>query len=255
MSPRSSDSERSRMPLSLPESAWQKALNVPHATSLKAARKLREQFPDLAPDELVQLATRSYLRRIGMESGAVGAAAAYPGAGTAVSAAASGAQLAAFVSESAHYAMTVAHLYGIDLRDPAKRTALVLAALTGREGAEMITAQVGIQTLAWFRNSFLSIRTGTAQQFNRLLSKWLRKKAVSKAATTTLGRLLPFGVGAVVGWQLGRSMAKSVVEGVQTALGPAPSENVEDVVIDVQPVEDPAADDELYEAIVLPDEE
>ena len=55
------------MPLSLPESVWQKALNVPHATSLKAARKLREQFPDLAPDELVQLATRSYLRRIGVE--------------------------------------------------------------------------------------------------------------------------------------------------------------------------------------------
>ena len=37
------------------------------------------------------------------------------------------------------------------------------------------------------------------------------------------GRLLPFGIGAVIGWTGTRSMAKDVVEGSAALFGPAPS--------------------------------
>lgn len=216
---------------------WRHAVDVPHAASLRTARKLHEDFPGATNAQLVEIATRRFVRRVGVESGAVGAAAAWPGIGTAASATASGAQLVAFVSEAAHYTLVVAHLHGIDLRDPAKRTSLVLATLTGREGAEYITTQLGIETLAWFRDSFLHIRTASAQQFNHLMTRWLRSKILGRATTSTLGRMLPFGVGAAVGWGIGRSMAHHVVEGVSVALGPVPADEGDHRVIDVQ-VED-----------------
>lgn len=215
--------------------AWRKAVDVPYEVSLHSAQRLREQNPSASPEALERIAAARFVRRVSAESGAVGAAAAYPGAGTAVSAASSGIQLASFVSEAAHYTLVVAHLHGIDLRDPAKRTALVLASLTGREGAEALSAQLGIQTLSWFRNSFLGIRTTAAQEFNRVMTAWLRKRAIRKAASSTLTRLLPFGVGAVVGWNIGRSMANSVIEGASIALGPAPLSCPEDpLVVDVR---------------------
>lgn len=231
---------------------WRHAVDVPHAASLRTARKLREDFPGATPAQLVEIATRRFMRRVGVESGAVGAAAAWPGVGTAVSATASGAQLVAFVSEAAHYTLVVAHLHGIDLRDPAKRTSLVLAVLTGREGAEYISAQLGIESVAWFRDSFLQIRTASAHQFNHLMTRWLRSKVVSTTTTSTLGRMIPFGVGAAVGWGIGRTMARRVVEGVQVALGPVPIDEGDPRVIDVQLEDDDGVPDVPFEALVPP---
>lgn len=233
--------------------ALRRAVEVPHAISLHASERLRADNPGATPAQLVEVATRRFIRHVGVESGAVGTAAAYPGAGTAVSVVASGAQLVSFVSEAAHYTLVVAHLHGIDLRDPAKRTALVLSVLTGRRGAETITSQLGIQTLAWFRHSFIDIRTTSAKQFNLLMAAWLRRTLVRDATTSTLGRLIPFGVGAVVGWRIGRSMAISVVEGVEIALGTPPLQDPRrPVVVDVR-VED--VDDRhgaAFEALQLP---
>jgi hypothetical protein len=231
---------------------WRHAVDVPHAASLRTARKLREDFPGATPAQLVEIATRRFMRRVGVESGAVGAAAAWPGVGTAVSATASGAQLVAFVSEAAHYTLVVAHLHGIDLRDPAKRTSLVLAVLTGREGAEYISAQLGIESVAWFRDSFLHIRTASAHQFNHLMTRWLRSKVVSRATTSTLGRILPFGVGAAVGWGIGRTMARRVVEGVQVALGPVPIDEGDPRIIDVQVEDNDGVPDVPFENLVPP---
>ena len=233
--------------------ALRTAIDVPHDISLGTATKLRQDFPGASPQELIDIASRRFIMRVSMESGAVGAAAAYPGAGTAVSATTSGVQLVTFVSEAALYTMTVAHLSGIDLRDPSKRTALVLAALLGRDGAEVISAQLGIQTVAWFRNSFLDIRTATAQQVNHLMARWLRRVAMRRAAASTLSRLIPFGVGAVVGWGIGRSMATSVIEGVHVALGPVPPAFAHDpVIVDIQVDGTPGSADRAYQELELP---
>ena len=233
--------------------AWRRAVDVPYEVSRRSALRLREANPGATPEALSRIAASRFVRRVSAESGAVGAAAASPGAGTALSATASGVQLASFVSEAAHYTMVVAHLHGIDLRDPAKRTALVLASLTGREGAEALSAQLGIQSLSWFRDSFIGIRTTAAQEFNRVMTAWLRRRAIRKAASSTLTRLLPFGVGAVVGWNIGRSMANSVIEGVAIALGPAPlSFPDEPVVVDVRLDDAPTTSPVRFDQLPMP---
>ncbi|MDO4258493.1 MAG: VPDSG-CTERM exosortase interaction domain protein [Actinomycetaceae bacterium] len=213
--------------------AWDRALMVPYDVSLRSAKNLREEFPHLTPAELLEVANRRFIRRVSLESAAVGGAAALPGAGTAVSVAASSAQLVAFISEAAHHALLVAHLHGLDIRDPAKRTALVLAALTGEEGAELISAQVGIRAVSWFRSSFLNIQTLSAERFNKLMMKWVQRRIARSAVANTVGRLVPFGIGAAVGWGIGKSLANNVIEGLEMALGPAPQSFIDGIAVDV----------------------
>lgn len=222
-------------------STWHQALNVPYAQSLKSARALREAHPGASPAQLVEIANRRFTRRVSGESAAVGAVAALPGAGTALSAGASGVQLLAFVSEAAHHCMVVAHLHGLDMRDPAKRNALVLAALTGQEGADAISLQVGVQAISWFRSSFLNVRTASAEQFNRLMMKWVKRRALKSATMSTLGRMVPFGIGAAVGWGVGASLARTTIEGLSLALGPAPAAFEAPRVIDVEVAGDDSA--------------
>lgn len=235
--------------------AWHRAVDVPYEVSLHSAQRLREQNPTKTPEALQRIAAARFVRRVSVESGAVGAVAAYPGAGTAVSAASSGVQLLSFVSEAAHYTLVAAHLHGIDLRDPAKRTALVLASLMGREGAEALSAQLGIQAVSWFRNSFIGLRTTAAQEFNHVMTAWLRKRALRKATSSTLTRMLPFGVGAVVGWNIGRSMANAVIDGASIALGPSPlSFPADPLVVDVRLDDSWAASRVPFDQLPMPED-
>lgn len=230
---------------------WNQALDVPYASTARSAQRLRDLHPNASPAELVEIANRRFSKRVARESAAVGAVAAWPGVGTAVSAGASGVQLLAFVSEAAHHCLVVAHLYGLDMRDPAKRTALVLAALTGQEGADAISLQVGVQAVSWFRSSFLNVRTVSAEQFNKLMLKWVKRRAAKSAAMSTVGRLVPFGIGAAVGWGVGVGLAKTTVEGLALALGPAPAAFQAPRIIDVEVVGDEAAS-EAFAHIMLP---
>lgn len=234
--------------------AWRRALEVPYASTARSAQRLRDAHPSASPAELVELANTRFRRRVTRESAAVGALAAWPGVGTAVSAGASGAQLLAYVSEAAHHSLVVAHLYGLDMRDPAKRTALVLAALTGQDGAEAISLQVGIQAVSWFRSSFLNIRSISAEHFNALMLKWVRRRAAKSAAASTIGRLVPFGIGAAVGWGVGSALAKTTIEGLALALGPAPEAFAAPRVVEVQVDGDPLAS-RAFETLALPEPE
>lgn len=240
-----------QMPRLSPVAAWKRAIEVPYEVSLRTATKLRETHPGASPAQLVDIANRRFVRRVSAESAAVGAAAAFPGVGTTVSLGASGLQLLAFVTEASHHCLVVAHLHGLDLRDPAKRTALVLAALTGQEGADIISMQVGIQAVSWFRTSFLDIRSISAERFNTLMLKWVRRRAASSALASTVGRLVPFGIGAAVGWGIGAALAKNVVEGLDLALGPAPARVVDSTAIEVDAT-DEGEIEERFTSLELP---
>lgn len=234
--------------------AWSRALDVPRASSVRAARRLRDAHPGATPAELVEIANKRFIARVSRESAAVGAIAAWPGVGTAASAGASGVQFLAFVSEAARHCLVVARLYGLDMRDPAKRSALVLAALTGQEGAEVISLQVGVQAVSWFRSSFLNVRTVSAERFNRLMLAWVRRRAAKSAAMSTIGRLVPFGVGAAVGWGIGAGLARTTIEGLTLALGPPPAAFTTPLLVDIEVTGDESAS-RAYERLELPVDE
>lgn len=212
---------------------WQRALEVPYASTARSAQKLRDTHPGATPGELIEIANQRFKARVKRESGVAGAFSAWPGIGTALSIGASGLQFGTFLTEAAHHCMVVAHLYGIDVKDPAKRNALVLAAITGQEGAEAITTTVGIQAASWFASSFVDIRSQAATQFNQMMLKWAKRKLAKRAALSSVGRLVPFGIGAVVGWNAGAALANKTIEGLAIALGTPPADFSHTRIIDV----------------------
>ncbi|QOX81185.1 hypothetical protein H8R18_05085 [Nanchangia anserum] len=101
------------------------AMEIP-ATRVDAyVRKLIAEHPDATIADLESIATRSYIARAGALSGAVGAGAAVPGAGTAVATGLTFAELASFYANTSVYVLGMAKLHGIPTDNMAKRRALV----------------------------------------------------------------------------------------------------------------------------------
>ena len=51
--------------------------------------------------------------------------------------------------QAAYYVLTVAQLQGISVVDRERRRTLLLSALLGKEGQEIIEGQLGMQSLVW----------------------------------------------------------------------------------------------------------
>ncbi|MDO5746876.1 MAG: hypothetical protein Q4P66_04360 [Actinomycetaceae bacterium] len=184
--------------------------------------KLVEKYPNISAPHLVIELENAFLKQAGFSSAAVGAGAAYPGVGTIVAAGATAVELTAFSAESVFYILSVAKLCGVDSTDKDRRRALVLSSLMGDEGAKLVSDQLGLQTLAWARKSLQTMSSPTLGAVNKMLMKYTRKKVAQRLSGRLLGRLVPFGIGALVGWFSGRGVAKRVIEGTRAALGTPP---------------------------------
>ena len=131
------------------ETALDKALSIPADRVVVRAERMRAQHPHATTEELVELAGRALVRDVSLSSGAVGTAAALPSVGTITAAGLTTAQTAAFFVQAAYYVLTVAQLQGISVVDRERRRTLLLSALLGKEGQEIIEGQLGMQSLVW----------------------------------------------------------------------------------------------------------
>ncbi|WP_448072905.1 hypothetical protein [Georgenia yuyongxinii] len=187
------------------------------------ATKLRQAHPGASPAELIAGLEKRYLRKAALLGGGVGAVATVPAVGTGTAAVLTTAQLATFMTSTATYVMAVASLHGVEVDDLERRRTLLMAALLGEDGAEAISGQMGLGTLYWAKAALTKLPIGSVRSINKRLKRRLLTAGAAKGGSVVLGRLAPFGVGAVVGWFGTRAIAKNVVEGVQKAFGPAPA--------------------------------
>ena len=186
--------------------------------------KMRRKHPNDTPAKLISRLEKEYVSRASKQGGAVGAVAAVPALGTAAALGVTGAQVAAYLESSAEFVLAVAEVHGVQPEDTVRRRTLVLAALLGEEGKELVQGAVGLGSLAWARTAIMTkLPTATVRTVNKQLSKRLAEGASRTLLSRMGGRLLPFGIGAVIGWTGTRSMAKDVVEGSAALFGPAPS--------------------------------
>ncbi|MDO5049759.1 MAG: hypothetical protein Q4D87_07745 [Actinomycetaceae bacterium] len=199
--------------------------------------QLRVEHPDASPEQLARIVTKQFRRLASNTSGLAGATAAVPGLGTMAAFGVSSAQLVGFVTEAGYYVLTMAHIYGVPVDDMDKRRLLVLSSLMGEQGAEIASSQFGFSTLTALKGYASDIQRQTIQKVNRTLAKQASKRAAKKGASAMFGRLMPFGIGAALGWVIGRSMAGNVIEGVQEALGEPPAQFDFPVTVDVEGVE------------------
>lgn len=192
----------------------------------RQAENLARKHPGASPADVVAILERRYRRRVSTLSAAVGLSAAVPGIGTGIAAALTAANIGSFLRASTTFVGAVAHVHGVPVDDVARRRTLLLAALLGEDGARAVSGQLGVSSLYWGRGLLGRLPLGTVRAVNKGLSRRLVRVMTAKGGAVLLGRLAPFGIGAVVGWFFGRRLAKQVVTGTREVLGPPPAHAV-----------------------------
>lgn len=199
-----------------------RAVTIPSTSIHKHVDKVRARNPDASPAEIIKLLEKEYLRVIQTTGGAVGAAAAIPAVGTAASVALSTSDVATFFASSAAFSLAVADVHGIDVQDVARRRALLLATVLGDQGAQDVENAIGGSGVAWGKVLLTSMPRTTLHRVNKALTHTFVKKQIAKQGGLLLGRILPFGIGAVVGWVGARALGHTVIAQSRVAFGAPP---------------------------------
>ena len=202
------------------ERALDKAIAIPASRIEERVARMRRDRPGADAAELVEMAGARFRRDAGLSSGAVGASAAIPAISTGAAAALTVGQSAAFIASAVTYVLTVAEIQGVHVVDTERRRALVLSALLGKEGSEAVQGQLGLSSMLWAAQLLMQMPLPSVKSINAHLIKRVAKRSAAKGGALALGRLLPFGIGAAIGWKGGRALANQVIEGAQAALGP-----------------------------------
>ena len=191
--------------------------------SRKQVERVVRRHPRASAADVVTILEHRYRRRVKTLSAAVGLTAAVPGVGTGIAAVLTAANVGTFLRMSTTFVGSVARVHGVPVEDADRRRTLVLGALLGEDGARAVTGNLGVSSLYWGRGVLGRLPLGTVRAVNKGLSRRLVRSATERTGALLLGRLAPFGVGAVVGWMLGRGLSNQVVTGVRAALGPVPA--------------------------------
>lgn len=199
------------------------ALDVPTAAVRAWVDRVRQQHPGATPTEVVALLEKRYLLAVGASGGAVGATASLPVVGTGAALALTAGQLGAFLAASATLALAVADVHGIASEDRVRRRALLLTSLLGEKGPRLLEEQLGLSSVTWGRALMLRMPVATVRTVDRVVRKRVVAATAGRTSSVLLGRLLPFGLGALIGYQGARMMGGSMVAGVREAFGPAPA--------------------------------
>ena len=132
-----------------------------------------------------------------------------------------------FLEAAAWYILASAHLRGDNIRDKERRRALVLVVLTGSQGSALVDTFVGDATsLSGVTSAAtLSRFSGpTLSGLNGRLTKLFMKQATKKLKWAWVSKLLPMGVGAVLGTTANRKLGRQVINHAGTQLSPLQGE-------------------------------
>lgn len=189
----------------------------------KYVASLRKANPDASPAEIIAKLEKRYLAAVTGSGGAVGATAAVPGVGTVTALGAITGETAFFLEASALLALSIAEVHGIPVEDRERRRTLVLAVALGEEGMMALSKVVGTNSGTLQRLSAGVLPGVNIGALNTKLAKMFARKYALKRAPVILGKMLPAGIGAVVGAAGNRAIGKRVVHNARESFGPPPT--------------------------------
>jgi hypothetical protein len=186
--------------------------------------RLRQQSPDATPADIVTKLEKHYLAAVMASGAAVGSAAAFPGIGTLVAMSAVAGETVVFLEATAVYVLALAEVYGIPADHRERRRALVLAVLVGEDSKHAIADLIGPGRTsgAWLADGAATLPLPAVSQLNSRLLKYFVKRYALKRGAIAFGKLLPVGIGAVVGGVGNRLMGKRIVANARKAFGSPP---------------------------------
>lgn len=200
-----------------------RAVTIPSARIHHHVDAVRRANPGAPPSAVIEALEKRFLRRAARGGGLIGMVAAFPGVGTGTALLLTGAQVTSFLRDTATHVMAVADVHGVPIDDVDRRRSLLLASLLGEEGANAVQTQLGVGSLYWGRTLLTRLPLGTVKAVNRSLRTRAVRKGAEVGGRALFGRLLPFGIGAMIGYAGGKAMGRDVIKGAQEAFGPAPA--------------------------------
>ncbi|MGU3497327.1 hypothetical protein [Mycobacterium sp. C31M] len=186
--------------------------------------RMRKQRPDATPAEIITALEKHYLAAVMASGAAVGSAAAFPGIGTLAAMSAVAGESLVFLEATAVFTLAVAEVHGIPAAHRERRRALVLSVLVGEDGKGAVADLIGggRTSGSWISDGAATLPLPAVSQLNNRLVKYFVKKYALKRGAIAFGKLLPVGVGAVVGGMGNRLMGKKIVRNAQLAFGNPP---------------------------------
>jgi len=186
--------------------------------------RLRKQNPDATPADIATKLEKHYVAAVMASGAAVGSAAAFPGIGTLAAMSAVAGETVVFLEATAVYVLALAEVYGIPADHRERRRALVLAVLVGEDSKSAIADLIGPRRTsgAWVADGAATLPLPAVSQLNSRLLKYFVKRYTLKRGAIAFGKLLPVGIGAVVGGVGNRLMGKRIVANARAAFGTPP---------------------------------
>jgi hypothetical protein len=182
--------------------------------------RTRRAHPEETPAQTIARLETLYLNAVTGSGGAVGATAAIPGVGTVAALTAAASETLFFLEASALFTLAVAAIHGIAPQDHEQRRALVLAVVLGDSGREVVERMVGRSANNWAE--LLAGRTAATSTLSQsLLRRFVMCFAVRRGALL-VGKVIPAGIGAVIGSVGNRTLGRQVTNNARAAFGPPP---------------------------------
>lgn len=193
-------------------------------------RQLHARNPRETPAQIQGRIDDHFLALVTGSGGAAGGAAFIPGVGFVTGLGAVALESVVFLEIAAWHTLASASLRGIDIEEEERRRSLVLVTLMGASGTALVAAAMGDEPLrkrapAKDPAASLIARLGIPQLrgLNKALIKQAQKRITKSARLAVIGKLMPMGIGAVVGAGANRKIGKTLLERARLALGPIPA--------------------------------
>jgi hypothetical protein len=186
--------------------------------------RLRRANPDAGPADIVAKLERRYLAAITASGAAVGSAATLPGIGTLAALSAVAGETAVFLEATAVFVLAVAAVYGVPADHRERRRALVLAVLVGDDSKRAVADLIGLGRTSggWLTDGMASLPLPAVSQLNSRLLKSVVRRYTLRRGTLLFGKLLPVGIGAMIGGAGNRIVGKRIVHNARKAFGAPP---------------------------------
>ena len=203
-------------------SALDRALRVHGSVVEKNIARARQRRPDATPTEVIRTLERIYRSALTGTGTAIGAVAAVPAVGTGTALVLSGGEVLSTLEMTALFAFSLAQIHGIPLDEIERRRTLVMGIMIGGGGADAIPKIAERTGRHWAKQIVAKVPASKLLQINKVLGKNFITKYGTKQGIIVLGRVVPFGVGAVIGGGANLVLAETAIRASRRAFGPPP---------------------------------
>lgn len=200
-----------------------KAIEAQSSVVRKNIARARQRNPEATPAQVIRNLERMYVSALTGTGAAVGGTAAAPGVGTGVALALSAGETFSSLELSALFALSIAEVHGVPIDEVERRRTIVMGVMLGGSGTTTITKVAERTGQHWGRQVVAKVPVETLRQINKILGRNFITKYGTKQGIIVLGRVAPFGIGAVIGGGANAAMASLAVRAGRRAFGAPPA--------------------------------